>query len=128
MKPISPHPNIKLLGLSVYRSRHDFRDGADCDCTNGGDSAKTDTVYIPHDEGYIKLSEIDPSLVFTPEKRGANYWALKPAFPLPKGDPRVIGPMDGGNLATTSDSRGGGFIYHIHDRFETSGDYEALSR
>ena len=127
MKPTPLPPRTKLLGLTVYRPRFDFMNGAESDGTNGGASAKANTIYIPHHEGYIEVSRVDPSLVFVPEKRGANYWALKPAFPRSEGDPRTIGPMDGGNLATTCDSRGDGFIYHIHDRFDTPEDYRALS-
>jgi hypothetical protein len=128
MKPIALSPESKLIGLNVYRTRYDFQNGAESDCTNGGASAKANTVYIPHPEGYMRVKDVHPSLIFTPEQRGLNYWALKPAFPLDKDDSRVIGPMDGGNLATTCDSRGGGLVYHIHDRFETAADYQAMSR
>ena len=54
---------------------------------------------------------------------GGNYWAL--VQPARKG---FCGPMAGGNLATTSDSRGKGFIYNIHDRFETQDLNDALSQ
>jgi len=55
-------------------------------------------------------------LLFYPEHRGGNYYAARPEVLKPG----LCGPMDGGALAATSDSRANGIIYHIHDRFETA--------
>jgi hypothetical protein len=98
----------KLLGLSVHR----FALG---ECTNGGISSKVHTVYIPCAEGPTSIEDVDPLTVFDVEQRGPNYFALKPRETLAQGR----WSMAGGNLAHTSDSRGKGFIYHIHDRFES---------
>ena len=85
----------------------------------------TDTekyVYIPCETGPYKFEEINPELIFIPEQRGANYFALKPLL-QPIG---LVGPMAGGNLAYCSDSRCP-VVYHIHDRFETQQQYDILS-
>lgn len=116
---------MKLLPLQVYRTRYEMLDnGAESDCTNGGVSAKHHTVYVICPEGHVDSDKVDPSLIFKPEHRGGNYWALIPTVTKPG----MCGPMDGGNLAETCDSRGKGIIYHIHDRFETWEQYEVLSR
>ncbi|HNU14065.1 MAG TPA: hypothetical protein PKI55_06350 [Chitinophagaceae bacterium] len=111
--------DFKLLSVSIYK----FPLG---DCTNGGVSGgDAKDVYIPHPEGpYKALSpHTDQRLILIPEHRGKNYWALKDVYERPK----MIGPMAGGNLAYSSDSRCE-HVYHIHDRFETQEDYDLLSR
>lgn len=116
---------MKLLPLSVYRCKYDFlgeNDSRVSDATNGGASAKSNTVYIEHPQGFIDDGKVDPNLIFTIEKRGPNYVAL--TQPAREG---FCGPMAGGNLAYTCDSRGAGVVYHIHDRFETWESYERLS-
>lgn len=120
-----PHsflPDTRLLRMTVYRP---VRDGfmGDIDCTNGGVSGKNEAVYMVCESGNFKLSEVDPSLVFIPEHRGGNYWALSPYVVKPG----HCGPMDGGNLAV-GDGRANGIVYHIHDRFETWEHYNAISR
>lgn len=107
---------MKLHPLTVYR----FALG---DCTNGGASAKSNTLYIPHPDGHVDPAQVDPSLIFTPEHRGGDYWAIVPTVDRPG----TCGPMMGGNLAL-GDSRDGGRVYRVHDRFETWVAYEALSR
>lgn len=106
---------MKLLSLNVYR----FPLG---DCTNGGISGDVTTIYMVHDEGPFDANEIDDRLIFREEKRGENYYALVPII-QPKGK---LGPMAGGNIAYSSDSRCK-HAYHIHDRFETQELYNALS-
>jgi hypothetical protein len=118
-------PDTRLLPFHVYRTRYaNWNDGAECDCTNGGVSAKNHTLYVPNPRGHFKVSEVDANLIFLPEHRGGNYHALVP-YVEREG---MCGPMAGGNLAATTDSRGGGMIYHVHDRFETWADYRAMSR
>jgi hypothetical protein len=124
-------PNLtndtRLLSLSVYRTRYESLDnGAESDCTNGGVSAKACSLYIPHPQGPFRVADVDARLIFIPEHRGGSYWALKPY--VGQRDGRAIGPMDGGNLATSCDSRAEGRVYHIHDRYETAEEYAALSR
>lgn len=107
-------PNDTFLSLSVYK----FPLG---NC--GGITDTIKTVYIPCPTGPTKFSNINPEHVFIPEKRGVNYFALTPLL-QPAG---MIGPMAGGNLAYSSDSRCE-TVYHIHDRFETQEQYDRLSR
>jgi hypothetical protein len=106
--------NDRFLSLLVYK----FPLG---NCGGITDTAKD--IYIPCEEGPHIFSELDKNLVFIPEKRGANYWAV---YPLMQPE-NVVGPMAGGNLAHSSDSRCK-YVYHIHDRFETQELYDALSR
>jgi hypothetical protein len=100
--------DFNVISLSVYK----FPLG---DCTNGGVSGgDTKDVYIPCESGPFTAFKVDQSLILFPEHRGTEYWALKPAY-SPSG---MCGPMYGGNLAYSSDSRVRR-VYHIHDRFET---------
>lgn len=105
-----------VIGLSIYK----FPLG---DCTNGGVSSIADRIYMPCEDGPIHASKVEQEWILFPEKRGQEYWALKPAY-IP---PNMVGPMSGGNLAYCSDSRVKR-VYHIHDRFETQETYNALSR
>lgn len=101
--------NFSILPINVYR----FPLG---DCTAGGISSTTDTIYIPcEDCPWLAIgSGIDQNLILVPEQRGPHYWAVKPAD---SNRPEFNGPMAGGNLAYSSDSRCK-YVYHIHDRFE----------
>ena len=108
------NPNDRLLSLEVYRH-------GKMRCTNGGISDSVDHIYIPCPDGPTKVMNIATVLIFIPEHRGGCYWALKPLL----GREDMIGPMDGGNIATTSDSRGESMIYHIHDRYETQEEYDS---
>jgi hypothetical protein len=92
------------------------------DC--GGITDQVKRIYIPSDRGNYRFDEIeDKKLVFYPQQRSAEYWALIP-LEQPSG---MVGPMAGGNLAYCSDSRCDR-VYHIHDRFETQSQYNALTR
>ncbi len=107
----------RFLPISVYK----FPLG---NC--GGVTDFEKSIYIPCESGFIqfsKMTEKEKNLIFIPEKRGNEYWALNPLF-QPTG---VVGPMSGGNLAYSSDSRCER-VYHIHDRFETQSTYNAMSR
>ena len=81
----------------------------------GGITDNVKSIFIPAKNGNYKFSELDKNLVFYPEQRGAEYWALKPILV----DTSLNGPMMGGNIAYCSDSRCER-AYFIHDRFEAS--------
>lgn len=107
-------PSDRFLSVMVYK----FPLG---NC--GGITDTVKDIYIPCETGPNKFEEINPELIFIPEQRGTNYFAVKPLLqPNDK-----VGPMAGGNLAYSSDSRCP-VVYHIHDRFETQDEYNALSR
>ena len=121
-----------LLPLTVYRS-------ALGDCTNGGVTSKADTIYLEDEEGWLSPVAIDPALIFRAERNvygsqinvpGAHYHRLIPVHPEASGinPDKMCGPMAGGNLASTSDSRGKGYTYHVHDRWETWEQTLILSR
>lgn len=97
--------NDRFLSISVFK----FPLG---NC--GGITDYEKTIYIPCAEGPDKFYEIEnKNLIFIPEQRGAEYWALKPLFQPTD----MVGPMSGGNLGYCCDSRCK-HVYHIHDRFE----------
>lgn len=109
----------RFMSLDVFRS----------DFTGiGRTHGNMNTIYIPHPEGYLKfkdLEEREPMAIFIPKNTGVggrDHWALVPWL-KPIG---VIGPMSDGNLAYSCDSRITR-VYHIHDRFETTEMYNALS-
>jgi len=107
-------PTDRFLALNVYQ----FPLG-----NTGGitDMLTTESIYIPCQDGPTEFKDIIfPDRIFIPEQRGENYFALIPVI-QPEG---LIGPMAGGNLATSSDSRCN-HIYHIHDRFETQQHYNS---
>ena len=107
--------NDKFLPINVYK----FPLG---NC--GGISDIVKTIYIPCVEGFINYSDIEnKDLIFIEEQRSPDYWALKPNTKRTG----VIGPMSGGNLAYSSDSRCKR-IYHIHDRYESQEVYNTLSK
>ena len=108
------HKDDRFISISVYK----FPLG---NC--GGITDTIKSIYIPCDDGPDKYSEIDASLIFTPEQRGDDYFALSPLLQ----PSNVVGPMSGGNLAYSSDSRCK-HVYHIHDRFETQEQYDHLSK
>lgn len=107
-------PTDRFLSLSVYK----FPLG---NCGGITDHLDKQSIWIPCEDGYMTYDRIeDKSTIFIPEQRGNEYWALKPLI-QPAG---MIGPMAGGNLAYSSDSRCKR-VYHIHDRFETQAQYDA---
>jgi hypothetical protein len=91
------------------------------DCGGVTDSLKS--IWIPCETGYMSYKDIDDkSTIFITEHRGGEYHSV---FPMIQSE--GIGPMAGGNLAYSSDSRCKR-VYHIHDRFESQSTYDALSR
>lgn len=106
----------RFLPINVYQ----FPLG---NCGGITDTLDKESIYIPCSEGFVSYADIErKELIFLEEQRSSDYWALKPNI-QPIG---MIGEMNGGNLATSSDSRCK-HIYHIHDRFETYEQYETLS-
>lgn len=81
----------------------------------GGITDNVKSIFIPAKNGNYKFSELDKDLVFYPEQRSTEYWALKPILV----DTSLNGPMMGGNIAYCSDSRCER-AYFIHDRFEVA--------
>jgi hypothetical protein len=106
--------NDRFLSILVYQ----FPLG---NCAGITDDLKN--IYIPCENGNTMFDSINENHIFIEEQRGPNYYALNPNI-QPTG---VIGPMSGGNIAYSSDSRCKK-VYHIHDRFETQEVYNALSR
>ena len=62
-----------------------------------------------------EADEVEREQVVIGEQRGADYYAVKQVDERPD----MCGPMDGGNLATSCDSRVRK-IYHVHDRYDTA--------
>jgi hypothetical protein len=109
----------KFLSIFVYQ----FPLGNCGGVTDVGQSGEK-TIYIPCSEGPHNFYDIDnKELIFIPEQRSEEYWALKPLMQ----EEGLCGPMAGGNLAYSSDSRCKR-VYHIHDRFETWEANEMLNR
>lgn len=109
-------PNDRFISLNVYK----FPLG---NCGGITDTLGTESIWIPCSEGHRTFDEIEnKNLIFIPEQRSADYWALNP-YVKPE---NMVGPMAGGNLAYSSDSRVKR-VYHIHDRFETQKAYNTLS-
>jgi hypothetical protein len=106
---------MRYLTVDVYRPA----DGHDC--TNDGVSATATELFVECPNGNIDEDETEPHLRFRVDDRGGGYLALRPTHP-PEGSEKLCGPMYGGNLAASSDSRLRG-PFHIHDRFETPSRY-----
>lgn len=99
-----------------------FRDSTG-DCTNGGVSSNHTELYVIDPGGEELKTSPDPSLVFRIEDRGQGYLAIIPT----QEQNDKVGPMFGGNLASSLYGPNGNKAYRIHDRFETPEDYCALS-
>jgi len=128
---------IRIMTLKVFRAA-DFPD-----CTNGGASSKFDRIDVIVDDGFSKEVDLDdaPENLFKLEVMSIG--PSKSAHLVPVRQPSgVVGPMMGGNYATTSDSRWSRYVASqlgpefrfvatclpIHDRFETQEMYDALTR
>lgn len=148
--------------VHVYRPA----DSGGDDCTNGGQSSKVDSFTVvgvrrrPNEVG--DKADIQPvardSQVFTPDDDSPAAILVAGAFPgcppklVPLADlarldgKSMVGPMAGGNLVDSSDSRWGALVrsffkddgigddvllmvsaVDIHDRVETQDQYNALS-
>lgn len=122
--------------LSVYRPA-DFKG---YDCTNDGVSSRLDSIEVFSADAtnaqiaaWCLKNRVRPSDVCRLNKR--MLWGEKHYFIEPVKKPRrVLGPMFGGNYASTSDGiwaemlgERTGRPLPIHDRFETQEEYDALS-
>lgn len=151
------------MTVTVYKPERHPRWGG-TDCTNGGESAKVRqfTVVGVKRRGKEFDAEIEPvpsyMQVFAPTEESPAAILVAGAFPgcgpklvplsaLDKLDGKtMVGPMAGGNLADTSDSRWRELVasffkddgigdsvclmvstVDIHDRVETQEQYNALS-
>jgi len=105
---------ITIIGIPLYVYRHGG------DCTNGGISSKTEIIYIETTDGFAM--DVEPSLVFKVKNTYKDYKALVQSYPS-DATKEMIGPMAGGNYASTSDSRFSkisNYPLAIHDRYEAS--------
>jgi hypothetical protein len=109
-----------------------YRNNKYGDSTNGGISKGVDRVTIVNLAGPFDPSDESPAVKF---KEHMGEIIAVPADPaIGKG---LIGPMFGGNFLYSHDSRFSEYLkrfgltgapVRIHDRFETSSNYNALSR
>lgn len=121
-------PNtVKTLPVEVYRSHLG-------DCTNGGISAKNDTLYLECPEGWYDADPADPRTLrlvecefsFGTYIHAESYCGKAALF---SGDPgKTVGPMMGGNFIWSCDSRfPADYPIPLHDRYETQEQYDLLS-
>lgn len=107
--------------INVYKYK---RNGTDC--TNGGVSARHDTLLLVG-EGVPEIFDDRGDLPLVMIKSRGNYKYLVPVGP----SVGVVGPMFGGNFGYHSDSRitalFDGHPLAIHDRFETEEQHRILS-
>lgn len=114
---------MKALPLNVYRNNSG-------DCTNDGISSKYNRLLLLCEDGFIDVDENDPpeNLVrlVTRHLFGKEYKHIEPVAHCDKG---CVGWMDGGNIASTCDSRFSKMSDYplcIHDRQETQEQYDAM--
>ena len=116
------------LSVSVYRW---------ClgDSTNGGKSSGVESVCVVNIPGPFDPGPYCPAFELVHGPGGKGHAILRPV----EGGPGKIGPMFGGNFGYSCDSRFSQAVrdltgqphpgaVHIHDRYETAADYEALSQ
>ena len=119
------------MGLSVQVYRWGLGD-----CTNGGKSAGAGSLCVVNVPGPFNPRPEMPAFELVEGPGGRGHAILRP---VEAKKPGMIGPMFGGNYASTSDSRfsealrelTGASHYGavpIFDRYETTEEYEALSR
>lgn len=115
-----------LKGLIVYVYRNSMQD-----CTGGGVSSIFNE-FVLTGPGIPEITEPRdgmPALELQSKKSGKDIYFY--VTPIPRKEKGKIGPMMGGNLVSTSDSRFRsifGAALPIHDRYETQEVYDALSR
>lgn len=115
-----------MKALPVYVYKNDSFKG----CSNKGISEKFDTLLLIHEEGFIDVDENNPPenlvKIVTRNILGSEYKHIEPYKKA-----TMIGYMDGGSYASTSDSRFSRISKYplaIHDRQETQEEYDTLSR
>jgi hypothetical protein len=117
------------MGMIVYihRTRHDG--------SNGGLSSRHDELTIVNVDGPFEPAEHRPAALLV-ERNG--HLSVVPAVADGNGGwvqlrlPDHVGPMHGGTIVDTSDSRWhratGGHPVSLHDRYETTALYASLSK
>jgi len=119
------------MGLSIKVYRWNLGD-----CSNEGESARADSLCVVNVPGPFNPRPDSPAFELVEGRGGRGHAILRPVGAK---KPGMIGPMFGGNYASTSDSRfsealrdlTGASHYGavpIFDRYETTEEYEALSR
>ena len=123
------------LTVEIYRFPHG-------DCTNGGISTGHNRLCIVNIDGPTKPNDGAPAALLVKGNVPGSAKVI-PAVEVDGAwvaydDPNRVGPMFGGNIADSSDSRWNtavgritgawGAPVHIHDRYETQAQYDALSR
>jgi len=96
-------------------------------CSNGGVSSKCKSVTLvgPNVPEIFEESEDAPAVEIKVGHRGHRYVAL-----VNEKKPNAIGPMNGGCLVWSSDSRISEIMGHpmnFHDRYETQKEYDMYS-
>lgn len=113
---------MKALPINVYRTKGQ-------DCTNGGISAKYDTLLLVCEEGYVNIDESNlPENLVKVSEHNCGYSTYK--FIEPVARPKHLGWMFGGNIGYTSDGRFdklASYPLPIHDRQETQEHYDLLT-
>lgn len=105
-----------------------YRDASGVDCTNGGVTATCNRICVINVDGPFRPAFCQPA--FELDIRGGGPVLV----PVAGGGAGMIGPMFGGNYATTSDARlreaVGDFngAIPVFDRYETAEQYDALCR
>jgi hypothetical protein len=110
-----------------------YKNGSDC--TNGGLTSKADKICVVNVDGPFNPNDETPAFKLVTH---AGCAVLKPVDDNGNEIKDGIGPMMGGNYASTSDSRfsravekllGHNFYgaVPVHDRFETQEQYNSLS-
>lgn len=114
----------KTGGLLVFVLRH--ADGTDC--TNGGVTSRVTQAVLVGDgiPAIFEPTETRPALRLVRRHIGGEYLH---AEPVEGKDGRRVGWMAGGNFVYTSDARfPNRYPISVHDRQETTEQYDALSR
>lgn len=92
-------------------------------CSTNGASKYHHTLYVEDPEGQEMAFPPNPEQVFKVREVVAGHKVLVPEQ-LYDG----VGPMFGGNLASSLYGVWGALTFRIHDRFETPADYDRLTR
>lgn len=117
---------MRAIRVEVYKHGND-------DCTNGGITSRYNEIYVPCPTGNEVFDDDNlPENMFivgSVEVFGKEHYHLEPAMRPAAG---MVGWMDGGNIAFTSDSRwrmatGVTWPLQVHDRAETKAQYTVLS-
>lgn len=116
---------MKCIELSIYKP-------STGDCSNGGISSKYNHILLEHPNGWVNVNPAEPPenlcKIVKRNLFGSEYIHIEPVEPVPTG---CVGYMSGGCTVDTSDSRWHELSHYpvrLHDRTETTKQYDALSR